>query len=116
MRSSDHEQLRAPVEGARHASKITWGESRTVCSYPSICAGSSRVQRTATAGACAPTPDTVVFRHNRQRQKAATLTVFAPDLRAQYRHVFVEAPKIDETFQDLRLSTATGEQSYAAAL
>jgi coronin-1B/1C/6 len=31
---------------------------------------------------------------------------------SKYRHVFVEAPKIDETFQDLRLSTATGEQSY----
>jgi hypothetical protein len=29
----------------------------------------------------------------------------------QYRHVFVEAPKIEETFQNLRLSTATGEQS-----
>jgi coronin-1B/1C/6 len=31
---------------------------------------------------------------------------------SKYRHVYVEPPKIDETFQGFRLSTATGEQQY----
>lgn len=31
---------------------------------------------------------------------------------SKYRHIFVEAPKVEQTFQDLRLATATGEQQY----
>lgn len=31
---------------------------------------------------------------------------------SKYRHVFVEAPKPQETFSGLRLSSAVGEQNY----
>jgi len=31
---------------------------------------------------------------------------------SKYRHVYVDPPKIEDTFQGFRLSTATGEQQY----
>jgi len=31
---------------------------------------------------------------------------------SKYRHVYCEAPKVEETYTGFRLSTSTGEQSY----
>ena len=34
---------------------------------------------------------------------------------SKFRHVFCEHPRMDATFQNLRLSTVTGEQNYIKA-
>ena len=34
---------------------------------------------------------------------------------SQYRHVYVTPPKVEDTFQGFRLSSATGEQTYIKA-
>ena len=34
---------------------------------------------------------------------------------SKYKHVYCEAPKADATFQNLRLSTVTGDQNYIKA-
>ena len=34
---------------------------------------------------------------------------------SKFRHVFSDAPRPDTTFQNLRLSTVTGEQNYIKA-
>lgn len=34
---------------------------------------------------------------------------------SKFRHVYCDAPRIDATFQNLRLSTVTGEQNYIKA-
>ena len=34
---------------------------------------------------------------------------------SKFRHVFCDPPRIDATFQPLRVSTATGEQNYIKA-
>jgi hypothetical protein len=34
---------------------------------------------------------------------------------SKFRHVYCDAPRIDATFQNFRLSTTTGEQSYIKA-
>lgn len=34
---------------------------------------------------------------------------------SRFRHVYCEHPRMDATFQNLRLSTVTGEQNYIKA-
>ena len=34
---------------------------------------------------------------------------------SKFKHVYCDPPKIDATFQNFRLSTATGEQNYIKA-
>ena len=34
---------------------------------------------------------------------------------SKFRHVYCDPPRLDATYQNLRLSTATGEQNYIKA-